>query len=49
MISQKITGWCLRNWNFPLSDHTHVCQHDAGHGSHHRCQCGEELGRGETP
>lgn len=45
MISQQVTGWCLRAWNYPLTDHTHVCQESA-HLTHgwHRCRCGVRWG-----
>lgn len=44
LISQTVTGWCLRNWNFPLTDHIHVCQQSLHLRHRCRCQCGDEFG-----
>jgi hypothetical protein len=45
MISQRFTGWCLRAWNHPLTDHTHVCQESVHLApGRHRCRCGIEWG-----
>jgi hypothetical protein len=40
-LGKAVTGMCLANTNYPLTDHIHICGTKEPHRQH-RCHCGSQ-------